>query len=305
MITAESVKKLRETTGAGMMDCKKALAEVNGDFEAAIDYLRTKGLAAAAKKQGRIAADGLVGTFVNNKMGVVVEVNCETDFVAKNTDFQELLSTVADQVFNYTPVSVDDLLTTKLTNGMTLADKVSELTLKIGEKIAVRRFATLPIAGTNTNGTYVHGGKIGVLVNFTTTKADTITNPTFQEYMKDVCMHVTAADPKFVVASEIDEDFKKREADIYTAQLKEQGKPENMIGKIVEGKLQKLATDVCLVEQKFVKDPDITVKDLTKKVSETLGDTITINKFIKFTLGEGIEKKEDNFAEEVAKMMNN
>jgi elongation factor Ts len=210
-ISASDVKNLREQTGAGMMDCKKALNETNGDFEKAIDFLRTKGLAAAQKKQGRVAAEGQIGSYIHGgKIGVMVEVNCETDFVAKNDDFKN--------------------------------------------------------------------------------------------FVKDVAMHIAAADPKFITSDEMDEGFKNREAEIYTAQLKEQGKPENMISKIVEGKLAKLAQEVCLVEQKWVKNPDLTIKDLMNELTLKIGEKIAIRRFVKFNLGEGIEKKEDNLADEVAKM---
>lgn len=211
-INPKDVMALREKTGVGMMECKKALAETNGDVEKAVDYLRKKGLASATKKEGRIAAEGVVFSYIHNgKIGVMVEVNCETDFVAKNQDFLD--------------------------------------------------------------------------------------------FAKDVSMHIAASDPKFVKADEIDEAFKQKEAEIYSAQLKEQGKPENMISKIVEGKLAKLAQEVCLYEQKFVKNPDLSVKDLINELVLKLGEKIVVRRFIRWNLGEGMEKKKtDNLAEEVAKM---
>lgn len=209
--SATDVKDLREKTGAGMMDCKKALTETNGDMEKAIDYLRTKGLAAATKKQGRIATEGMIGSYIHNgKIGVMVEVNCETDFVGKSDDFQT--------------------------------------------------------------------------------------------FVKDVAMHIAAADPKFLAATDIDEAFKNREAEIYAQQLKEQGKPEKMIPNIVKGKLDKMASEVCLLEQKFVKNPDITIQDLVNELTMKIGEKISIRRFVKFNLGEGMEKKQDNFADEVTKM---
>ena len=210
-ITAKLVSELREKTGAGMMDCKKALGEVNGDLEKAVDYLRQKGLAAAQKKQSRIAAEGTIGSYIHGgRIGVMVEVNCETDFVAKSEDFQT--------------------------------------------------------------------------------------------FVKDVSMHIAAADPKFVRASEMDQAFVEREIAIYTAQLKEEGKPEAMISKIVEGKVKKLSTEVCLLDQKFVKNPDISVQDLINELTIKVGEKIDVRRFVKFNLGEGIEKKVDDFAAEVAAM---
>jgi elongation factor Ts len=210
-ITAKLVSELREKTGAGMMDCKKALTEVNGDLEKAVDYLRQKGLAAAQKKQTRVAAEGAIGSYIHGgRIGVMVEVNCETDFVAKSEDFQT--------------------------------------------------------------------------------------------FVKDVAMHIAAADPKFVKASEMDQTFVEREVAIYTAQLKEEGKPEAMISKIVDGKVKKLSTEVCLLDQKFVKNPDVSVQDLINELTIKVGEKIDIRRFVKFNLGEGIEKKVDDFAAEVASM---
>lgn len=300
--SAKDVKELREKTGAGMMDCKKALSENNGDMEKAIDFLRAKGLAAAAKKQSRIAAEGLIGTYVSGNTGVVVEVNCETDFVAKNDDFKNFVSTLSEKVAATKPANLEGLLEQK-NNGNTVQETVNELTLKIGEKIAVRRFDVVETEGGI--GNYVHGGKIGVLVEAVPGNASNVNNDVFQNYLKDVCMHVAASDPKFIDANDIDEDFKKKEAEIYAAQLKEQGKPDNMIPNIVKGKLNKLATEVCLLEQKFVKNPDVSIKQLTKEVGDQLGDTISLKRFVKYNLGEGIEKKQDNLAEEVAKMSGN
>lgn len=210
-ISARDVKELREKTGVGMMDCKKALASCDGNMEKAVDFLRKKGLAAAEKKQSRIAAEGYVDSYIHNgKIGVMVEVNCETDFVAKNQDFQT--------------------------------------------------------------------------------------------FVKDIAMQVAASSPKFVSADDIDESFKNKEAEIYAAQLKEQGKPDKMIPNIVKGKLNKLAQEVCLLEQKFVKNPDVTVKELLNGLTLKLGEKISVRRFVKWNMGEGIEKRADNLADEVAKM---
>lgn len=289
--TAGDVKNLREMTGAGMMACKQALTETDGNMDAAVEFLRKKGLAAAEKKQGRIAAEGAVVALAEGDLGVVVEVNCETDFVSKGDDFQNFAKSIAAYVLANKPATIEALKESKAT-------EVNELTLKVGEKIDIRRFDMIKSEGAV--GTYNHGGRIGVLVNvnFNGDKA----NADFQELLKDLSMHVAAADPKFLTGNDIDETFKKQEADIYAAQLKEEGKPDNMIDKIVQGKLAKLASEVCLVEQKFVKNPDLTIKKLVEEVSSKLGSPVVISGFKKLNLGEGIEKKEDNLAEEVAKM---
>ncbi len=288
-ITAGAVKELREKTGAGMMDCKKALTETNGDLEAAVDFLRTKGLATAAKKQGRVAAEGVVVTLSEGNTAVVVEVNCETDFVSKGDDFQGFGKKVANYALTNKPSDIVALQTA-------MNADATELTLKCGEKVDIRRMVIDQTEGVF--GTYNHGGKIGVVVNLNTTN----TGAEVEELAKDIAMHVAAADPKFLSGADIDEDFKKREAEVYTAQLKEEGKPEAMIGKIVEGKLAKLAKDVCLLEQVFVKNPDLTITKLIAEVAKNTGATISVKSFSKLNLGEGVEKKEDNLADEVAKL---
>lgn len=299
--TAKDVKELREKTGAGMMDCKKALSESNGDLEAAVDYLRQKGLAAAAKKASRVAAEGLVGAVVEGNVGVLVEVNCETDFVAKNDDFKTFVDNVANHLLTNDAKDLEELKSQKM-NGQTILERVQELTLKIGEKIDLRRFEKTRLEGEGAIGTYVHGGKIGVLVKVRAEDAAATKKPEFTELVNDLCLHVAACDPKFMKGDEIDEDFKQREAKVYEAQLKEQGKPDNMIPNIIKGKLNKLASEVCLLDQKFVKDPDMSVAKLVEETGKKVGTTLTVNGFNKLNLGEGIEKKQDNLAEEVAKM---
>ncbi len=298
--TAADVKNLRETTGAGMMDCKKALDET-GDFQKAVDYLRAKGLAAAAKKQSRIAAEGLIYAAVKGKLASMVEVNCETDFVAKNSDFQNFASTVANVTVDANVNTVEALLNAKAPNGLSVKDNISELTIKIGEKIDVRRIETMKLDGNGMIGSYVHSGKIGVLCKVETDK-DVTSNEAFKDLVKDLCMQIAAANPQFLNANEIDENYKAKEAEIYAAQLKEQGKPEAMIPNIVKGKLNKLASEVCLYEQTFVKDPDTTIAKLIENTAKTVGATIKVSQFIKLNLGEGIEKKSENFAEEIAKI---
>jgi elongation factor Ts len=298
--TASDVKNLRETTGAGMMDCKKALDET-GDFQKAVDYLRAKGLAAAAKKQSRIAAEGVISAVVKGKIAALVEVNCETDFVAKNDAFQAFANNAANVAVDANLSTVEQLLEAKTANGLTVKDNISELTIKIGEKIDVRRVEMMKLEGNGMIGSYVHSGKIGVLTKLETDK-DINSNEMFKELVKDLCMQIAAADPKFLNASEIDETYKAKEAEIYAAQLKEQGKAEAMIPNIVKGKLNKLASEVCLYEQSFVKDPDTTIAKLIEKVSKETGASIKVTKFMKLNLGEGVEKKSENFAEEIAKL---
>ena len=298
--TANDVKNLRETTGAGMMDCKKALDET-GDFQKAVDFLRAKGLAAAAKKQSRVAAEGMLAAVVKGKIASLVEVNSETDFVAKNDAFRAFADTAANVAVDANINTVEELLAAKTANGLTIQDNISELTIKIGEKIDLRRVEMMKLEGNGMIGSYVHSGKIGVLTRVETDK-DINSNDSFRDLVKDLCMQIAAADPKFLNANEIDETYKSREAEIYAAQLKEQGKPEAMIPNIVKGKLAKLASDVCLYEQSFVKDTDITVSNLIDKVSKETGASIKVTKFIKLNLGEGIEKKSENFAEEIAKL---
>lgn len=298
--TAADVKNLRETTGAGMMDCKKALDET-GDFQKAVDYLRAKGLAAAAKKQSRVAAEGTIVASIQGKVGALVEVNCETDFVAKNDAFQAFALNSAKVAVASNISDVEKLLEAKAENGHTIKDNISELTIKIGEKIDLRRVELTKIDGNGMIGSYVHSGKIGVLCNVETDK-DVNSNPQFVELVKDLCMQVAAANPQFLNASQIDENFKAKEAEIYAAQLKEQGKPEAMIPNIVQGKLNKLASEVCLYEQSFIKDGDLTIAKLIDQTAKAVGATITVTKFIKLNLGEGVQKKEENFAEEIAKI---
>jgi len=306
--TATTVKELREKTGAGMMDCKKALEETKGDFEKAIDFLRTKGLAAAQKKQSRVAAEGLVINNISGNAASMVEVNCETDFVAKNADFIAFVNDLSKLITANKPACVtteegpNNLVSMKLPHGRTVAETVSDLTLKIGEKISVRRFNRIELQGNGLFGTYVHNGKIAVLVELGTESANANGKTEVQELAKDIAMHVAAAAPTFLQGSEMDEGFKVREAEIYATQLREQGKKEEMIAGIVKGKLSKLAQDVCLLEQKFVKNPDIAVQQLVADVSKQVGEKLTVRRFLKINLGEGIEKRQDNLADEVAKM---
>ncbi|HEX7712585.1 MAG TPA: translation elongation factor Ts [Bacillota bacterium] len=301
-ISAAVVKELRERTGAGMMDCKKALGETNGDMDKAIEYLREKGLAAAAKKAGRIAAEGLVSSYIapDKKVGVLVEVNCETDFVAKNTDFQNFVTDVAQGVAAKDPKDLDSLSKLQLKSGKTVAETGTGLVATIGENMSVRRFVRFENKGTGMVDSYIHmGGKIGVLLDCSTSKADTLTNPEFLTLFKDLAMQVAAARPEYLNRTEVPADVLDREKEIYKAQAMNEGKPANIAEKITIGRLEKFYKEVCLLEQEFIKDNDKTITKLLQEYNAKLGENIVINRFARFEKGEGIEKRKDDFANEV------
>ena len=286
-ITASLVKELREKTGAGMMDCKKALAETGGDLEKAIDFLRTKGLADAAKKSGRVAAEGLVVTYLSDdlKNGAIVEVNCETDFVAKTDDFINFSNAICKLVADKKPADMDALLALDF-EGATVEKTIAEKVAKIGENIRVRRFAQYDASCMLE--AYIHaGGKIGVLVEF-----DKVTNAD-KELIRDIALHICAANPLCVSDKDLDPQVIAHEKEIYVQKAKESGKPDNIIEKIVEGQVNKFKQESCLVSQKFVKNPD-------ESIAKLLGDKVVV-RFTRFQLGEGIEKKKEDFAEEVRK----
>jgi len=300
MITAESVKELRERTGCGMMDCKKALTETDGDMDKAIDFLREKGLATAAKKSGRIASEGIVDVFIDGNVGVIVEVNSETDFVAKNDDFRDFVRNVAKQIIATNPADVETLLTQNFIEDetVTIDLMLKEKIAKIGENMNIRRFARYEGV---TEG-YIHGGgRIGVLVGFDT-DADAATKPEFKEFAKAIAMQVAAAIPQFVNVEDVDTSVLEREKEVLRAQALNEGKPENIIEKMVQGRISKFYKEVCIVEQPFIKDQDKTVKALVAEVGTKIGADIKITKFSRFEKGEGLEKKEENFADEVANM---
>lgn len=283
-ITAQMVKELREKTGAGMMDCKKALAEVDGDMEKAMEALRQKGIASAEKKMGRIAAEGLVASYVNDSVGAIIEVNCETDFVAKNDEFKDLCQSLAELVATTKPADVDALNEVDFPKfGKKVADVVKEKIASIGEKITIRRFEVLE----GNNATYIHNGKIGVLLN--TDKKD-------EALMKDICLHIASCAPEFLSSEDIPAEVREEEKRIEMGKEDLAKKPENIREKIVEGRLHKILAQKCLLEQAFVKDPSQTVAQLVE-------GKLVINKFIRYNLGEGLEKRNENFAEEVAKQM--
>ena len=279
-ITAQMVKELRDKTGAGMMDAKKALVETDGDMEKAMEVLRQKGMASADKKMGRIAAEGRIGSFVNDSVGAMIEVNCETDFVAKNAEFIELTNGLAQMVAETNPADVDALLASVCPKcNKPVADVIKEKIASIGEKITVRRF----VRYEGNVATYIHNGKIGVLLN--TDKNDA-------ELMNDICLHIASCAPKFVSRAEIPQEVIDEETRIEMGKEDLLKKPENIRAKIVEGRVNKIMAERCLLEQPFVKDPNQTIAQLIEGKLE-------IKAFTRYELGEGLEKRQDNFAEEV------
>ncbi len=305
-ITAAMVKELRDKTGAGMMDCKKALTENNGDVDAAIKFLREKGLAAAAKKAGRVAAEGLVGTFIEGNVAALCEVNCETDFVAKNDDFQGLVGDLAEHVAKKAPAKMDDLMGQPFlkNDGQSVEALVTEKISTIGEKISVRRFERYDDG--DAYGAYLHsGGKIGVLVKLNLSDKGKASDDNVQNLARDIAMHVASEAPLAITRDDLDPNVVQNEKEIFVAQAKEQGKPDNIIEKMVVGKVNKFIAESCLADQAFIKDPDVKVKNLVENVGKEVGTDISIGGFVRFKVGEGIEKKQDNLAEEVAKMTAN
>ena len=298
--TAKDVKELRERTGCGMMDCKKALTETDGDFEKAIEYLREKGLAAATKKAGRIAADGMVFSTVDkeNKIGVVVEVNSETDFVAKNEMFREFVADVAAVVAKENPATVEELLTKAMPNGDTVEAALQEKILVIGENLKIRRF----VRYEGPCVAYIHaGGTHGVLVNFEVSD-EVFAKPEFEAYGKDIAMQIAAANPTYLVREDVPAEVLDKEKEILTQQAINEGKPAAIAEKMVAGRIAKYYKENCLVEQAFVKDDKQTITAYTNATAKELGGDIKIVAFTRFEKGEGIEKKVDDFAAEVAAM---
>lgn len=298
--TAQDVKALREKTGCGMMDCKKALTQSNGDMDAAIDFLREQGLAKQEKKSGRIAAEGVAFACTNDEgtVGVVIEVNAETDFVAKNADFQAFVKTCAMTVMEQNPADVEALAACKASGSdMTIAELLQEKVLTIGENIKIRRFERYEGVVT----TYIHAaGRIGVMVRFNT---DLAGNDAFQAYAKDIAMQVAAANPSYLNKESVPADVMEHEKKILTEQVINEGKPAQIADKIVMGKIGKFYKENCLVDQAFVKEPDLSVAKYTENTAKDLGGSIAIEAFVRYEKGEGLEKRQDNFAEEVAGMV--
>lgn len=297
--TAKDVKALREQTGCGMMDCKKALVEADGDMEKAVDFLREQGLAKQAKKASRVAAEGMAFamTTEDHKKGVVIEVNAETDFVAKNADFQAFVNTCAQTVIDNNPADVEALLACNASGtDKTVAELLQEKVLVIGENIQIRRFKLMEGACV----AYVHaGGVIGVLVNFKTDLAD---KPEFVTYGKDVAMQIAALNTPYLKESDVPAEVLEHEKEIMKAEVVNSGKPEAIADKIVMGKIGKFYKENCLLDQAFVKENKISVQQYTSNTAKELGGSIEITEFVRFEKGEGIEKREDDFAAEVAAM---
>ena len=281
-ITASLVKELREKTGAGILDAKKALVENNGDMEKAMEFLRQKGIASAEKKMGRIAAEGRVASYIANGVGAMIEVNCETDFVAKNPDFAALVDELAKIVAENAPADVDALNALNV-GGKTVEEMIKEKIATIGEKITIRRF----VRREGSLQTYIHNSKIGVLL---------LTDKSDETLSKDICLHIASSAPEFVSRKDIPQSVIDEETRIEMGKEDLQKKPEQIRAKIVEGRIAKLMASKCLLEQPFVKNPDQTIQQLTE-------GKLTVIGFDRFVLGEGLEKRQDNFAEEVMSQM--
>jgi elongation factor Ts len=300
-ITASLVKRLRDQTGAGMMDCKAALRETGGDLEAATDWLRKKGLAAAAKKAGRLASEGLIGVRVEDRRGALVEINSETDFVARNEEFQNLVRAVAGSA-SAAGGDVDALLQLKLPgSGRSVADEITQAISVIGENINLRRTATIEVS-EGVVGSYVHGalapglGKIGVLVGLQSAGD----SEQLAALGKQLAMHIAAARPQAVSVDRLDQAVVQRERAIYADQARASGKPDNIVDKIVDGRMRKFHEEAVLLEQPFVIDPDLKVKDAIDRLAEKLGSSVVVTDFVRFALGEGLEARSSNLAAEVA-----
>ncbi|SEF45174.1 elongation factor Ts [Caloramator fervidus] len=301
-ITAKMVSELRERTGAGMMDCKKALTEANGDMEKAIEILREKGLAAAAKKAGRIAAEGLVETYITDdgKRGAIIELNCETDFVAQNADFVALAKNIAKHVAFSNANTVEEVLNESFIadNSVTVKDAITALIAKLGENMTFRRFERF-VANEGVITDYIHGGgRIAVMVQLNGKNENIL-----REVAKELALQIAAANPLYLTREDVPSDVIEKEKEIYRQQALNEGKPEKVIEKMVEGRLQKYFKEVCLLEQLWIKDQDLTIKKYLEDKSKEAGSEISVVKFTRFEKGEGIEKKEENFAEEVMKQV--
>jgi elongation factor Ts len=302
-VTAALVKQLRDQTGAGMMDCKSALTETDGDFEAAVDWLRKKGLAAAAKKAGRVASQGLIGVEVSGRRGAVVEVNSETDFVARNQDFQALVRSITHLAL-HAAGDRDRLMQSKVSaSGRSVADEITQAVAVIGENIHLRRSAAVEV-DQGAVGSYVHGvlapglGTIGVLVGLHSSDDP----ERLATLGKQLAMHVAAARPQAVSIDRLDAATLQRERAIYAEQARSGGKPDNIIDKIVEGRVRKFYEEAVLLEQPFVIDPDLKVKDVIDRVAEEIGSSISVTEFVRFALGEGLTGPGANTAEEVPQL---
>ena len=301
--TAKDVAELRKQTGCGMMDCKNALVEANGDFEAAVKVLREKGMAATAKKASRIAAEGLVDIMTIGDVSAIVEVNSETDFVAKNAIFQEFVKDVLKTIIANKPADVEALLASEFVGGGTVADALSEKTYTIGEKLSIRRFTIVEGAVS----TYIHGlGATGVIVSFDTDLAD---KAEFAECAKNVALQTAAMPVQYLDKASVPAEVIAEEKNILIAQMQQDpkmaNKPAQVLEKIVEGKVGKFYENNCLMHQAYVKDDSLTVEKYVAGVAKELGGSIKVTGYVRYDKGEGLEKREDNFAEEIAKLTGN
>ncbi|MBE7086746.1 MAG: elongation factor Ts [Clostridiales bacterium] len=291
MFTNSDVMELRKKTGAGVADCKKALIETDGDMEKAVDFLREKGIATAAKKASRIAAEGIVAAKIEGNIGALVEVNCETDFVAKGDQYKDFVMDVADYVIKNDVKDIAELVSAK-------ESETVAATAKIGEKIAIRRF----VKYVSENGiveSYIHmGGKVGVLVEIEGCTCDAA-----KELAHDVALQIAAAKPLYLTASEVPAEVLEHEKEILRAQALNEGKKPEIIDRMVEGRVKKYYDEFCLVNQAFVKDPSLTIEKVVKSYADKMGKALSIKRFTRFEMGEGLEKRNDNFAEEVAAQM--
>ncbi|MFZ5469037.1 MAG: translation elongation factor Ts [Myxococcota bacterium] len=302
-ITAAMVKDLRERTGAGMMDCKKALAECAGDFAQAEEWLRKKGISKAASKGGRVAAEGLIGTVFKPEVGVLVEVNCETDFVARGPDFQALAGELAEHVAKNNPADVPGLLTQKL-GGKLVQEVLTERIAKIGENITVRRFARFAPDAKGALGTYLHSDqKTGVLVELSASTEGAAKSSEVQGLAKELALQVAGAMPQYVSREQVPAEVVEKEKDIFKTELAQAKKPENIWDKILVGKLEKFYEGVCLVDQLWVKDDKKKIKTVIAEVAKKVGAELAVRRFARLKVGEGIEKKKDDLAAEVAKTL--
>ena len=300
--TASDVKELREKTGCGMMDCKKALSQTDGDMAKAVDYLREKGLAAAAKKSGRIAAEGIAFAKTNedNSIGAIIEINSETDFVAKNSEFLNFVETCAQTVVDKNPKDLDELKGCKLANGANIGDLLTEKISTIGENIKIRRFKRF----SGFVVTYIHmNGRIAVMVNANVKEGSAQDKNTVKNALKDVCMQIAAVSPSYLSKEAVPAEVLEKEKKILKEQGVGKGKPENIAAKIIEGKLNKFYKENCLLEQPFVKDGSMSVGQYIKDVGNKVGSNIEILEFVRYEKGEGIEKNQTDFASEVASMV--
>ena len=303
-VTAAMVKELRERSGAGMSACKDALVEAAGDMERAVEILREKGLAAAAKKAGRVAAEGLVHVVVSDdrKTGAIVEVNSETDFVAKNQDFINYVTQVAELALKSKATDLEAFMAESWPTGGTVQDTLTQKIATIGENIGIRRFARFNAGANGAVIQYIHGGgRVAVMLEIDSA----MVNDALIEAGRNLCMQIAAMSPMFVARADVPEDFIAKEKEILIQQAINEGRPANVAEKVVEGRLKKNLTTMCLLEQGYVKDDDMTCAKYIDSVGAELGTKVTVKRFVRFETGEGIEKKEENFAEEVSKAMGN